>query len=176
MLAKRILVLPGLFLATAIAVVLGWASWPSSPLPDKAKVDRIVVDKSLRTLTLFAGAKPLKTYKVSLGRAPIGPKEKEGDMKTPEGLYRIIAHKPDSSFHRALRVSYPEERDLLRARVAGVSPGSDIMIHGIRNGLGLLGSLHRNLDWTAGCIALTNSEIDQIYAAVADDTVVEIRP
>ncbi|MFT3867280.1 MAG: L,D-transpeptidase family protein [Nibricoccus sp.] len=174
--AKRRLALAGLFFAIGIVIVLAWANWPTSPLPEKTIVDRIVVEKSRRALTLFASTKPLKTYKVSLGRAPVGSKEKQGDMKTPEGLYRVVAHKPGSSFHRALRISYPEERDLQRARAAGVNPGSDIMIHGVRNGLGLFGRLHRNVDWTAGCIALTNSEIDQIYTAVADGTVVEIRP
>jgi murein L,D-transpeptidase YafK len=165
-----------LILVLSFAGLLTWANWPTSTLPGGAKADRIVVEKARRTLTLFAGTQPLKQYTVSLGHSPVGPKEKEGDKKTPEGHYRIVAHKTDSAFHRALRISYPEARDLSRAQATGTNPGSDIMVHGIRNGLGLLGRLQRSVDWTAGCIALTNSEIDQIFAAVADGTIVEIRP
>jgi murein L,D-transpeptidase YafK len=107
---------------------------------------------------------------------PVGSKEKEGDKKTPEGIYRIVAHKPDSSHHRALRTSYPEAWDVARAKAAAVSPGSDIMFHGMRDWLSFIGRFHRFVDWTAGCIALTNPEIDQIYDAVADGTVIEIKP
>ena len=160
----------------SLAAALAWANWPIVPLPAGLKADRIVVTKSTRTADLFHGGQKLRSYRVSLGRNPVGPKEREGDGKTPEGLYRVVEHKLNSSFHRALRVSYPEQRDIQRAAQLRVSHGSDIMIHGIRNGLGLLGRIHRVTDWTAGCIAVTNAEIDQISAAVDDGTVVEIRP
>jgi len=155
--------------------VLTWANWPVEELPSGVKADRVVIEKGARTLTLLRGSAVIRQYRVSLGRAPVGPKEREGDKKTPEGIYRIVEHKQASAFHRALRVSYPGEVDVERARKMNVDPGSDIMIHGIRNGLGVLGRLHRLVDWTAGCIALTDAEIEQIYAAVPDGTVVEIR-
>lgn len=160
--------------ALVLAVFL-WANWPSEGLPPGAVADRIVVLKSKRELFLFRGTTVLKSYSVSLGRVPVGPKEREGDRKTPEGVYRITEHKRDSAFHLALRVSYPETKDSLRAKSIGVSPGSDIMLHGIRNGFGFLGRLHRAFDWTAGCVAVTNSEIREIFAAVPDGTIIEIR-
>jgi murein L,D-transpeptidase YafK len=111
-----------------------------------------------------------------LGRNPVGPKLREGDKRTPEGLYAIESHNPRSSFHRALKVSYPSAADRIAAAKRGVAPGGDIMIHGIRNGLGFIGRLQRRLDWTAGCIAVTNPEIEEIYRAVPDGTPIEIRP
>ena len=118
----------------------------------------------------------LKQYRVSLGGSPVGAKTQEGDRKTPEGVYRIDYRKADSAFHRALHVSYPNYKDRARAAAAGVSPGGLIMIHGIRNGLGGLGRWHRLVDWTNGCIAVSDPEIEQIWAAVPDGTPVEIRP
>jgi murein L,D-transpeptidase YafK len=155
---------------------VGWANWPIPSSIADGRVDRIVVEKGKRSLTVFSRGQVVREYPISLGRVPVGTKEKEGDKKTPEGKYRIIAHKPDSSHHRALRTSYPEARDIERAKAAGVNPGSDIMIHGIRPWLGFIGRFHRWVDWTAGCIALTNPEIDQIYDAVEDGTVIEIKP
>ncbi len=166
---------------SAIVVVLVlatvvWANWPSEATPVGAKADRVVVVKSRRVLELFRGDQILRSYRVSLGKVPAGAKDREGDGKTPEGLYRVTEHKRNSSFHRALRLSYPEQRDIERAAALGVPPGSDIMIHGIRNGLGYAGRMHRFADWTAGCIAVTNSGIEQIWSAVDDGTIVEIRP
>lgn len=166
----------GLVCSIALVIaLLAWANWPVDDLPSGARADRIVVAKSQRTLTLFRAGQPLRVYPVALGRAPVGAKEREGDRKTPEGLYRIVEHKRASAFHRALRVSYPEDRDLARAQRLGVDPGGDIMVHGLHNGLGWIGRLHRNFDWTAGCIAVTDAEIEQIYAAVPDGTPIEIR-
>ena len=162
--------------AVALLALAAWAHWPLEPLPAGTKVDRIVVEKAARRLTLYSGGAPVRSYRVSLGRAPVGPKQREGDKKTPEGRYRIIEHKADSSYHRALRVSYPELADVERAKRQGVSAGSDIMVHGLANGLGFFGRTHRVADWTAGCVALTDDEIEQVYAAVADGTEIEIRP
>ena len=117
----------------------------------------------------------IKSYRVSLGRNPLGPKQQEGDKRTPEGLYRIDKRNEKSGFHRALHVSYPESRDFAAAAARGVSPGGDIMIHGLHNGLGWMGKLHRLVDWTAGCIAVTDPEIEEIWAAVPDGTPVEIK-
>ena len=147
-----------------------------NPLPLDALADRIVVEKSARRLTLFRGPILLKTYRVALGRAPIGPKELEGDQRTPEGIYRIDFHKSDSDYHLALHISYPDQRDIDRAAAQAVSAGSDIMIHGLPNGRGWIGAFHRRSDWTAGCIAVTDFEIEEIFRAVPDGTPIEIRP
>ncbi len=138
--------------------------------------DKLLVEKSKRQLSLFANGKVLKVYKISLGKQPTGAKEREGDNKTPEGYYFIDYHKRDSNYYLALHISYPNENDLERARREGVSPGSAIMIHGIKNGLGWLGDLHQAWDWTGGCIAVTNEEMEELWWAVPDGTPIEIRP
>jgi len=117
-----------------------------------------------------------KTYRVALGREPIGPKEREGDLRTPEGRYVVDFHLHDSAFHRALHVSYPNQEDLARARELGLPSGGDIMIHGLKNGRGWFGRLHRVVDWTRGCIAVTDREVEEIFRAVPDGTPVEIVP
>jgi murein L,D-transpeptidase YafK len=160
---------------TAAGILIG-AHLNLHPLPPGTTADRVLVEKAARRLTLLRNGKSLKVYRVALGRAPIGPKEQEGDQRTPEGLYSMDFHKEDSDFHRALNVSYPEHRDIDRAAANGVPPGSDIMIHGIRNGLGWIGALHRRTDWTAGCIAVTDFEVEEIWRAVPDGTPIEIRP
>lgn len=162
--------------ALALLATLAWAHWPAAGLPPGTKIDRILVEKDARRLTVFSRGAPVKTYRVSLGTVPVGPKQREGDRKTPEGVYQVELHKPDSSYHRALKVSYPAPDDIARARLQGVSAGSDIMIHGLPNGLGLIGRAHRLSDWTAGCVALTNPEIEEIYAATPDGATIEIRP
>ena len=159
----------------AVGVLIG-AHLNLHPLPPNITASRIVVEKAARRLTLWSDGTSLKTYRVALGRAPIGPKEEEGDQRTPEGIYRIDFHKEDSDYHRALHVSYPEQRDIDRAAARGVSAGSDIMIHGIQNGKGWIGAFHRRTDWTAGCIAVTDFEIEEIWRAVSDGTPIEIRP
>ena len=146
------------------------------PLPRDAIADRVLVEKSARRLTLMRNGNALKTYRVALGRAPIGPKEYEGDQRTPEGIYAIDFHKPDSDYHLALHISYPEQQDIDRASAQGLSAGSDIMIHGLPNGRGWFGRFHRRSDWTAGCVAVADFEIEEIYRAVPDGTPVELRP
>jgi murein L,D-transpeptidase YafK len=145
-------------------------------LPPGAVADRVVVDKSERTLRLVRRSRPLKTYAIALGREPVGDKQQEGDGRTPEGIYRIDFHKRDSAYHRALHISYPNAADVRAARRRGVSPGGDIMIHGLPNGSSAIGRLHLQSDWTAGCIAVTNEEIEEIWRAVPDGTIVEILP
>jgi murein L,D-transpeptidase YafK len=142
----------------------------------QVRADKLLLEKSKHELALLNHGRVVKTYRVALGSCPIGRKEREGDGRTPEGNYVIDFHKPDSDFHRALHISYPNTADLERACAAGVSAGSDIMIHGSPNGLGAIGSMHRLYDWTAGCVAVTNDEIEEIYAAVTDGTPIEIRP
>ena len=147
-----------------------------APLPRDAVADRLRVEKSARRLTLLRNGTPLKTYRVALGRAPSGAKEHEGDQRTPEGVYSIDFHKPDSDYHLALHISYPEQRDNDRAAKEGRSAGSDIMIHGLPNGRGWIGRFHRRSDWTAGCVAVADFEIEEIYRAVPDGTPIELRP
>lgn len=137
---------------------------------------RAVIEKAARRLTLERDGRALAQYAVALGSSPIGQKEREGDGRTPEGVYTVDFKHPGSRYHLALRISYPDARARDEARSAGVSPGGDIMIHGIRNGLGWLGALHRERDWTDGCVAVTNAEIREIWARVPEGTPVEIRP
>lgn len=163
--------------ALAAGGVLLWAGRPDAPpLPPDARADRVVVDKGDRTLTLLRDGVPLKTYPVALGGAPAGHKRQEGDERTPEGRYVLDYRNPGSSAHLSLHVSYPDSGDVARARAAGVPPGGMIMVHGITNGLGWVGRLHRLADWTDGCIAVTNGEMDEIWRAVPDGTPIDIRP
>lgn len=149
----------------------------SEPVPpSKGPADRILIEKNARRLTLFAKGKTLKSYPVALGGNPNGPKQRQGDNKTPEGLYRIESRNRNSNFHLSLRISYPNEQDKKRAKELGVSPGGDIMIHGIKNGLAWVGNMHAEVDWTKGCIAVTDQEIEEIERLVPNGTTVEIRP
>lgn len=144
--------------------------------PPGSVADKIVINKSNRELQLFSGSKLLKTYKVALGSQPVGAKNCEGDGKTPEGNYRIVSRNAKSAFHKSLRVSYPNEHDRAQAAAAHCSSGGDIMIHGLPNGYGWIGAGHRAKDWTAGCIAVTNAEIEEIWQWVPNGTLVVIRP
>jgi len=140
------------------------------------QADRIVVQKAKRQLDLFSHGKLLRSYKVALGKNPVGAKTRQGDMRTPEGSYTIDGHYPQSEYHRALHISYPNPADRAQARKLGVDPGGDIMIHGLPNGQGYIGKAHRLWDWTQGCIAVTDEEIEEIYRLVPNGTPVEIRP
>jgi murein L,D-transpeptidase YafK len=134
------------------------------------------VEKNKRTLALMDGTRIVKSYKVALGGSPKGAKERKGDHKTPEGLYAVDAKKPVSQFHKALHLSYPNAADRERAKKLGVTPGGDIEIHGLGKKWGWIGAGHRATDWTDGCIAVTNEEIDEIFWMVKTGTVVEIKP
>jgi murein L,D-transpeptidase YafK len=160
----------------ACAAVLLAAAHAEQPRHAALRADAIVVEKAKRTLTLLARGRPLRTYKVALGPSPAGHKECEGDGRTPEGRYVIDSRLRASSYHRALHVSYPNGRDLASARRRGCRPGGAIMVHGLPNGHGYIGKAHRAIDWTAGCIAVTNEEIEEIWSAVPDGTPIEIRP
>jgi len=139
-------------------------------------VDKVVIEKSTRTLKLLSGNEIYRTYFVALGGEPQGQKVEEGDSRTPEGVYSIVARQPRSAYYRGLLLSYPNEQDLARAEELGVDPGGQIMIHGLRNGYEWMGERHRRQDWTEGCIAVTNQEIDEIWQLVDIGTPVEIRP
>lgn len=137
--------------------------------------DSIVVEKKRHTLTLFAAGVPIRSYMVALGN-PVGDKQRQGDRRTPEGLYHIDSRNPASHYHLSLHISYPDAAHAARARSNGVSPGGDIMIHGLAPQFASAGALHRTHDWTEGCIALTNDEIDEIWTAVRDGTPIQIKP
>jgi murein L,D-transpeptidase YafK len=138
--------------------------------------DRVVVLKKERTLQLLSHGKVIKSYKVALGGDPLGPKTRQGDHKTPEGVYTLDSRNAHSQFYKSIHISYPSARDRASARAQRVSPGGDVFVHGLPNGYRWLGSSHRMKDWTDGCIAVTNQEIDEIWAAVTDGTPIEIRP
>jgi murein L,D-transpeptidase YafK len=142
----------------------------------KSKADLIVVHKAERLMTLYAKRKPIKTYRIALGGNPVGHKEQEGDSRTPEGRYIIDAKNPNSSFHLSLHISYPDRRDRAVARRKGVPPGGAIMIHGTPESLSALHAVGVFRDWTAGCIAVTNAEIEEIYRLVPIGTRIVIKP
>lgn len=171
----KVLLLLSLWIALGFLGLVIWAHFNPRRLAS-VTADRIVVEKAARRLTLFRGATALKSYRVALGREPIGPKREEGDHRTPEGFYTIDRRKPDSDFHLALHVSYPNVEDVAQAEARGVSAGSDIMIHGLPNGSGWIGKLHQRTDWTDGCVAVTDQEIEEIWRVVPDGTPIEIRP
>jgi|SRR5580692_889824 murein L,D-transpeptidase YafK len=148
------------------------ANAPTSP----PKPDHILVIKSTRTLSLLNGTQILKSYKVALGSQPIGAKDRQGDHKTPQGTYFVDSKLDHSQFHHALHLSYPSPADRERAKKLGLSPGGDVEIHGLPEKYAWLGSQHRLTDWTDGCIALTNAEIDEIFLQISVGTPVEIRP
>lgn len=144
--------------------------------PTTPTADGIVVAKADRTMTLMRDGKAFKAYRVALSREPVGPKEREGDHRVPEGKYMIDSKNSHSRFHLALHISYPNATDRERARKLGVKPGGNIEIHGLGSSYGWVGGLQRQIDWTDGCIAVTNSEIEEIWNMVPVGTPLEIRP
>lgn len=164
-----------ILLVMLLATCGAWAAAPQKPALS-LKADSILILKKDHVLELLRSGKVIRTYKVALGRGGLAPKQREGDARTPEGRYTIDSRNEHSAFYRALHISYPSEDDKKRAVRLGVSPGGAIMIHGIKNGFGWLGQRHRLVDWTAGCIAVTDEEIDEIWNLVPVGTPVEIRP
>ena len=180
MLAFRLLVI----LAAAVAFAGSRAgpaaaqgpSWQIATVEPTEKADQIIIVKSERRLSLMRDGQLLRRYVVALGRQPNGPKVQDGDLRTPEGRYRIDWRNPQSKFHRSLHISYPGPGDLARARGLGVDPGNMIMIHGLPNGRAADQIGHPRIDWTHGCIAVTNEEIEEIWRLVDNGTPVIIRP
>ncbi|MGB8062873.1 MAG: L,D-transpeptidase family protein [Candidatus Sulfotelmatobacter sp.] len=149
-----------------------WAQSPAKAL----HADRVIVLKKERILQLLSQGKIIKTYKVALGGDPVGAKTRQGDHKTPEGIYVLDSRNSHSQFYKSIHISYPSARDRAAARAKGISQGGDVFVHGLPNGYRWLGASHRLKDWTDGCIAVTGEEIDEIWAAVPDGTPIEIRP
>jgi len=142
----------------------------------RESVDRVQVIKHERILQLLHHGRIVKTYKVALGSEPVGPKQRQGDHRTPEGIYVLDSRNAHSLFYRSIHISYPNQADKTRAATAHVSPGGDIYLHGLPNGYGAVGAAHRLRDWTDGCIAVTDSEIDEIWNLVQNGTPIEIKP
>lgn len=139
-------------------------------------VDRVLVIKSKRMMLLLKDSEIVKVYRISLGKSPVGHKIKAGDKKTPEGRYILEAKKYPSKYYKAIRISYPNEQDILQAKNLGVLPGGDIMIHGLPADFADIGSIHRIVDWTDGCIAVTNEEMDELWELIPVGIPIDIMP
>jgi murein L,D-transpeptidase YafK len=145
------------------------------PLPASAVADKVVVLKSRRKLMLMKDGRVLKAYHVSLGENPVGAKVYQGDHKTPEGEYKLDLHNSKSQYYRSIHISYPNAVDRERAHKLGLSPGGDVFLHGLPNDYKLAANEDPG-DWTDGCIAVTDAEMDEIWRAVPDGTPIEIKP
>ena len=141
-----------------------------------AAVERVVVYKSERKLVLLAGDKEIRSYKVALGSEPVGPKTRRGDHRTPEGSYVLDQRVPNSHFYKAFHISYPNAKDTAAAKKLRVNPGGDIMLHGLAKQYAWVGKAHVLHDWTDGCIAVTNEEMDEIWKLVRVETPIDIKP
>jgi murein L,D-transpeptidase YafK len=169
--------------ADTFRVVLAGAT---TPAPATARVetrakkmliaDSMVLEKSSRQLTLYYHGQTVRQYAVALGKNPVGDKVHRGDGRTPEGLFYIEGRNPQSKYHMALRISYPDAAHRRSAAKRGETAGGDIMIHGLPDAFASVGALHRQQDWTLGCIAVTNEEIEEIWRAVPDGARILIKP
>ena len=149
---------------------------PTVGIKSMIVADSIVVEKAKRTLTLYLDGQPVRRYAVALGTQPVGDKVKIGDGRTPEGVFHIDFKNPQSKYHMALHISYPDATHLQRANALGVAPGGDIMIHGLPPKYASIGAGHVKYNWTEGCIAVTDSEIEEIFRAVPDGAPIQIKP
>jgi len=156
-----------------LVILTLFVSFPASAVQ---KADLVLVIKSQKKMYLKNGEETLKEYDVVFGANPKGHKEKEGDERTPEGKYKLDYKKSDSAYYKAIHISYPNEEDIKKAKEKGDNPGGQIMIHGQRNYFGWLSFIMQWFNWTNGCIAVTNSEMDEIWNAVDVGTPIEIRP
>ncbi|WP_273009075.1 L,D-transpeptidase family protein [Spongiibacter tropicus] len=159
---------------TRYRILLTLCCW-CLPVAGWAGVDLVQVDKSDRQMRLLDGDEVVATYSISLGGSPQGHKTQEGDQKTPEGQYVLDYKNESSSYYRSMHVSYPNEADTQQATERGVSPGGFIMVHGQRNGFGWLAPVLQHFDWTDGCIAITNAEMDEFMSLVSPGTPIDIR-
>lgn len=158
---------PAGLLLLALALPAGWAASP---------IDRVVVDKSDRTLALMSGPRTVRTFPVYLGGQPVGHKRHQGDRRTPEGRYRLHARNPQSRYFRALRISYPNDADRTAARALGKPPGGDIMLHGMPKLEKRSLLMFDGPNWTDGCIALSNPHMAEVWGLIEIGTPIEIHP
>ena len=178
---------PALLETTSLRAISAWLfisgifcilffSIPDHLSATTVQIDKVIVIKQERLLMLMKEGEIFRAYRVALGKKPVGHKEICGDQRTPEGFYTLDSRNPESRFYKAIHISYPNDNDIMNAQRLGKQPGGDIMIHGLPHNLNHLGALHRKVDWTDGCIAVTNSEIEEIWKLVPDGTPIEIRP
>jgi murein L,D-transpeptidase YafK len=144
--------------------------------PQHEKADRLLVVKSERKLYLLKEGEVLRSFDIALGLIPEGPKQREGDFRTPEGNYHLSARNQNSDYFLSIQISYPDARDVARARAAAIDPGGEIMIHGRPNEPKYLESRYQTWDWTDGCIAVSNSDMVDIWLMTDEATPIEIRP
>jgi murein L,D-transpeptidase YafK len=174
-------------LLSILAMIGASAAYAEGPLPSSAiassgvdaalpLADRVVVDKSDRKLLLLRAGEVLRSYKVSLGLRPEGHKQFEGDFRTPEGAYRLTRRNPNSEYFLSIQIDYPNDHDIARARRQGLKPGGAIMIHGQPNMPRKPRDYYMNVDWTEGCIAVSNSDMVEIWLMTPPDTPIEIQP
>jgi murein L,D-transpeptidase YafK len=160
-----------------VAGTLLFLSWPILFAQDPSvRVDRVVVYKQQRKLLLLSQGKEIRSYKIALGSEAVGPKTRQGDHRTPEGIYVLDARNPNSHFYKSFHISYPNSKDIAAARKLGVNPGGDIMLHGLGKEYAWLGKAHVLHDWTDGCVAVTNEEMDEMWKMVRIGTPIEIKP
>lgn len=161
------------FLAATILLFTVFSSASEGP---PVTVDRVIVYKRDHKLVLLSAGREVKSYRVALGSQPVGPKTRQGDHRTPEGLYVLDSRNPNSHFYKAFHISYPSSSDASNARKLGISPGGDIMLHGLPKEYAWIGKAHAMHDWTDGCIAVTNEEMDELWRLVKIGTPIEIKP
>jgi len=140
-----------------------------------AAIDLVMVDKSERKMYLMSNNQIIKQYQIALGGQPKGHKQQEGDQKTPEGKYTLDYEKEGSAYYRSMHISYPNRSDKEKAKKEGVDPGGFIMVHGQKNMSGELSGFRKNFDWTNGCIAISNDEMDEFLALVSVGTTIQIQ-
>lgn len=151
-------------------------AYPQGPLPASLSFDKLVLEKGRRRLTAYAKGGPVRVYLVALGENAVGHKGYEGDRRTPEGVYAINDKNPDSAYYKNMGISYPNEKDRAHARSLGRHPGGDIKIHGLAREFADIGKFHRLTDWTFGCVAVTNEEMEELFRHTPVDTPIEILP
>jgi len=146
------------------------------PSPDLPHIDHLVVRKSLRRLYLMDGDKVVRSYKIALGLEPVGPKERDGDFRTPEGWYRLARRNPRSDYFLSIQISYPNAQDMQRARLHHWQTGGSIMIHGLPNRLKNSPRYYQHNDWTDGCIAVSDADMVEIWLLTHDGMPIDILP
>jgi murein L,D-transpeptidase YafK len=150
--------------------------YPETRLPKNIQIDKIIVFKSRNEMEVYSQGQMIKNYKVSIGKNSYGDKEYEGDERTPEGEYQIDGRNPNSAYFKNLGISYPNKSDREHSAKLGKPVGGDVKIHGLKNGQGYIGKFHRFKNWTNGCIAVTNEEMEELYNAVRIGTAIIIKP
>lgn len=168
--------MPARLFLSLIALLASQPQLAAAQTAGAERVDLVRVDKSERRMELLAKGKVLRSYRIALGANPVGQKQREGDERTPEGRYVLNWRNPKSAAYKSIHISYPDDRDEAAARAMGVSPGGMVMIHGQINGFGWMSPLVQWFDWTNGCIAVNNAEMEEIWAMVENGTPIEIDP